>query len=140
MFIGKIVRVYFVNSDSLTIYDYLLLLLSTFVTLSYFQTDFSLMRNRKLALSTIESILVVLASKGLTLTLEVEDADKCAFIIFAIVDGLSANIKHFDRERTLTETIFHQMIRYFFVLAQQNKYMYKVWYSFTGSTHNIVPV
>lgn len=98
----------------------------TFVTLSYFQTDFSLMRNRKLALSTIESILVVLATKGLTLTLEVEDADKCAFIIFAIVDGLSANIKHFDRERTLTETIFYQMIRYFFCLAQQNKYIYKV--------------
>lgn len=86
------------------------------------------MRNRKLALSTIESILVVLATKGLTLTLEVEDADKCSFIIFAIVDGLSANIKHFDRERTLTETIFHQMIRYFFCFssAKQIRVLYKV--------------
>lgn len=90
------------------------------------------MRNRKLALSTIESILVVLATKGLTLTLEVEDADKCAFIIFAIVDGLSANIKHFDRERTLTETIFHQMIRYFFCFssAKQIRVLYKVYCDF----------
>lgn len=75
------------------------------------------MQNRKLALSSIESILVVLIKKEPTLTLEVEEADKCAFIIHAIVDGLSPNIKNFDREKTLTETIFHQIIRYGFVLV-----------------------
>lgn len=83
-------------------------------TYSYFQTDFSVMQHRKLALSSIEFILVVLTKKELAFTLEVEEANKCAVVIFAIVDSLSANIENFDRERTLTETIFHQMIRYCF--------------------------
>lgn len=73
------------------------------------------MQNRKLAISSIEFILVVLYKKELKFTLEVEEAEKCASIIFALVDSLSANIKNFERERTLTETIFHQMIRYYFL-------------------------
>lgn len=79
------------------------------------------MQHRKLALSSIEFIFVVLTKKELKLTLEVEEAYQCAVIIFSIIDGLSANIENFDRERTLTETIFHQMIRYCFILVQQNK-------------------
>lgn len=75
------------------------------------------MQNRKLALSSIEFILVVLYKKELTFTLEVEEAEKCARIIFIIVNSLSANIKNFERERTLTETIFHQMIRYYFLIS-----------------------
>lgn len=69
------------------------------------------MQHKKLALSSIEFILVTLSAKNLTFSMEVEEAKKCAKIVFAIVDGLSNSIKNFERERTLTETIFHQMIR-----------------------------
>lgn len=72
------------------------------------------MQNRKLALSSIEFILIVLYNKELKFTLEVEEAEKCASIILTLVDSLSASIKDFERERTITETIFHQMIRYCF--------------------------
>lgn len=91
--------------------------------LSYLQVDFSLMQNRKLAISSIEFILVVLYKKELKFTLEVEEAEKCASIIFTLVDSLSANIKNFERERTLTATIFHQMMRYYFLSSTKLIYI-----------------
>lgn len=73
------------------------------------------MQQKKLALSSIEFILIILSGKEIKFAMNVEEAKKCAEIVFAIVDGLSTSIKNFERERTLTETIFHQMIRYCFV-------------------------
>lgn len=73
------------------------------------------MQHKKLALSSLEFILVTLSAKEIKFAMNVEEAKKCAQIVFAIVDGLSTSIKNFERERTLTETIFHQMIRYCFV-------------------------
>lgn len=81
------------------------------------------MQNRKLAISSIEFILVVLYKKELKFTLEVEEAKKCASIIFTLVDSLSANIKNFERERTLTATIFHQMMRYYFLSSTKLIYI-----------------
>lgn len=72
------------------------------------------MQQKKLALSSIEFILIILSGKEIKFAMNVEEAKKCAEIVFAIVDGLSTSIKNFERERTLTETIFHQMIRYYF--------------------------
>lgn len=72
------------------------------------------MQQKKLALSSIEFILFILSRKEIKFAMNVEEAKKCAEIVFAIVDGLSTSIKNFERERTLTETIFHQMIRYCF--------------------------
>lgn len=73
------------------------------------------MQQKKLALSSLEFILIILSGKEIKFAMNVEEAKKCAEIVFAIVDGLSTNIQNFERERTLTETIFHQMIRYCFV-------------------------
>lgn len=73
------------------------------------------MQHKKLALSSIEFILVILSAKEIKFAMNVEEAKKCAQIVFTIVDGLSTSIKNFEREMTLTETIFHQMIRYCFV-------------------------
>lgn len=73
------------------------------------------MQQKKLALSSLEFILIILSGKEIKFAMNVEEAKKCAEIVFAIVDGLSTSIKNFERERTLTETIFHQMIRYCFV-------------------------
>lgn len=73
------------------------------------------MQQKKLALSSLEFILLILSGKEIKFAMNVEEAKKCAEIVFAIVDGLSTSIKNFERERTLTETIFHQMIRYCFV-------------------------
>lgn len=73
------------------------------------------MQQKKLALSSLEFILIILSGKEIKFAMNVEEANKCAEIVFAIVDGLSTSIKNFERERTLTETIFHQMIRYCFI-------------------------
>lgn len=75
------------------------------------------MQQKKLALSSLEFILIILSGKEIKFAMNVEEAKKCAEIVFAIVDGLSTSIKNFERERTLTETIFHQMIRYCFVFS-----------------------
>lgn len=85
-------------------------LLERLISLVY-MIEFKAMQYTKLVLSSIESILGVLSGNNSKSVLKVEEAKKCADIVSALARDLFARVKNFNSEKTLTETILHQMIR-----------------------------
>lgn len=85
-------------------------LLNKLMSLVY-QVKFEAMQYTKLVLSSIEYILTVMSKNDGKSKIKVEEAKKCADVIVALADDLFTRVKNFNNEKTLTETILHQMIR-----------------------------